>query len=192
MMKGSMIVCLFFLLGCLIGFGVHIQLDTHNLSMYILYVLMFQVGINIGSNENLKGMLAHFTPKMLIIPLGTIVGTLLFSALASLLLSQWSVFDCMAVGSGFAYYSLSSILITQFKEPSLGLQLATELGITRNQMSRIENGRANCTIQQLYIMSQIFEHSMDYIISGKRGRQENKITFAQREAIDKMLRAFDK
>ena len=43
-------------------------------------------------------MLAHFTPKMLIIPLGTIVGTLLFSALASLLLSQWSVFDCMAVG----------------------------------------------------------------------------------------------
>ena len=124
MMKGSMIVCLFFLLGCLIGFGAHIQLDTHNLSMYILYVLMFQV----GSNENLKGMLAHFTPKMLIIPLGTIVGTLLFSALASLLLSQWSVFDCMAVGSGFAYYSLSSILITQFKEPSLGLQLATELG----------------------------------------------------------------
>ena len=39
---------------------------------------------------------------------------------------QWSVFDCMAVGSGFAYYSLSSILITQFKEPSIGLQLATE------------------------------------------------------------------
>ena len=71
-------------------------------------------------------------------------------------------------------------------------ELATELGITRNQMSRIENGRANCTIQQLYIMSQIFEHSMDYIISGKKGRQENKITFAQREAIDKMLRAFDK
>ena len=32
----AMIVCLFFLLGCLIGFGVHIQLDTHNLSMYIL------------------------------------------------------------------------------------------------------------------------------------------------------------
>ena len=36
----------------------------------------------------------------------------------------------MAVGSGFAYYSLSSILITQFKEPSIGLQLATELGLS--------------------------------------------------------------
>ena len=65
---------------------------------------------------------------MLLVPMATIAGTLLFSALASLLLSQWSVFDCMAVGSGFAYYSLSSILITQFKEPSIGLQLATELG----------------------------------------------------------------
>ena len=56
------------------------------------------------------------------------MGTLLFSALASLLLSRWSVFDCMAVGSGFAYYSLSSILITQFKAPDIGMQLATELG----------------------------------------------------------------
>ena len=110
MMKGSMIVCLFFLLGCLIGFGVHIQLDTHNLSMYILYVLMFQVGINIGSNENLKGMLAHFTPKMLIIPLGTIVGTLLFSALASLLLSQWSVF-----ASGFIFFAVNIVSIGYFQ-----------------------------------------------------------------------------
>ena len=117
-MKGSMIVCLFFLLGCLIGFGAHMQFDTHNLSMYILYALMFQVGINIGSNEDLKGMLVHFTPKMLIVPLGTIIGTLLFSALASLLLSQWSVFDCMAVGSGFAYYSLSSVL-TLHRHPAI-------------------------------------------------------------------------
>ena len=65
---------------------------------------------------------------MLLIPLVPFTGTLLFSALASILLSQWSVFDCMAVGSGFAYYSLSSILITQFKEPTIGIQLATELG----------------------------------------------------------------
>ncbi len=96
--------------------------------MYILYALMFQVGISIGSNKNLKELVGALRWKMLIIPVGTVVGTLLFSALASLLLSRWSVFDCMAVGSGFAYYSLSSILITQFKTPSVGLQLATELG----------------------------------------------------------------
>ena len=42
--------------------------------------------------------------------------------------NKWSVFDCLAVGSGFAYYSLSSILITELKEPTLGAQLAAELG----------------------------------------------------------------
>ena len=73
-------------------------------------------------------MISQLRLKFLLIPLATISGTLAFSALASLLLSRWSIFDCMAVGSGFAYYSLSSVLITQFKEASIGLQLATELG----------------------------------------------------------------
>mgnify|MGYP003368337123 FL=1 len=127
-MKNSIIVFLFFCAGCLLGFSGEIKLDAHHISLYILYALMRQVGISIGSNKNLKQIVRQIRLKMLVIPLATIIGTLLFSALASLLLSRWSVFECMAVGSGFAYYSLSSILITQFKEPSIGLQLATELG----------------------------------------------------------------
>lgn len=127
-MKGSIVVLLFFCAGCVLGTLHIIPFDVHHLSMYILYALMLQVGLSIGSNKNLRDIVKSIRPKMLIIPMGTIVGTLLFSATASLLLSQWSVFDCMAVGSGFAYYSLSSILITQFKTPSIGLQLATELG----------------------------------------------------------------
>lgn len=127
-MKGSIVVLLFFCAGCVLGTLHIIPFDVHHLSMYILYALMLQVGLSIGSNKNLREIVRSIRPKMLIIPMGTIVGTLLFSATASLLLSQWSVFDCMAVGSGFAYYSLSSILITQFKTPSIGLQLATELG----------------------------------------------------------------
>ena len=114
-MKNSIIVFLFFCAGCLLGFSGEIKLDAHHISLYILYALMLQVGISIGSNKNLKQIVRQIRLKMLVIPLATIIGTLLFSALASLLLS-------------FAYYSLSSILITQFKEPSIGLQLATELG----------------------------------------------------------------
>ena len=127
-MKGSLIVVAFFCIGCVVGTFNDSQLEVHNLSMYVLYALMLQVGVSIGSNKNLEVLVKSLRFNMLLVPLATIVGTLLFSAFASLLLSQWSVFDCMAVGSGFAYYSLSSILITQFKEPSLGLQLATELG----------------------------------------------------------------
>lgn len=129
-MKGSLLVLVFFLIGCLLGIADMLPLDKlqGKLTLYILYALMLQVGISIGCSKNLKSIVSQLRPKFLLIPLATILGTLLFSALASLLLTWWSVFDCMAVGSGFAYYSLSSILITQFKEASLGLQLATELG----------------------------------------------------------------
>lgn len=89
---------------------------------------MLLVGISIGSDKKLKSILLSIRPKLLLIPLATMIGTLSFSAIAALLLSKWSIWDCLAVGSGFAYYSLSSILITQLKEPIVGVILATELG----------------------------------------------------------------
>ena len=101
---------------------------SEELTTYVLYLLMFQVGLSIGSDKKLKEILSSIRPKLLWVPLATIVGTLSAVACVSLLLPRWSLFDCMAIGSGFAYYSLSSILITQLKEPALGVQLATELG----------------------------------------------------------------
>lgn len=128
-MKGNLKVLVMFLAGCLAGlFLVSPDADLHDWSLAVLYVLMFQVGMGMGSHPTLRHQLRQWNWGMVLTPLATIVGTLTFSAAASLVLSQWSVFDCMAVGSGFAYYSLSSILITQFKEPTLGMQLATELG----------------------------------------------------------------
>ena len=51
-----------------------------------------------------------------------------FATAASLLLTSWNIYDCMAVGSGFAYYSLSSLLIVQLKEASAGIEIASQLG----------------------------------------------------------------
>lgn len=129
-MKGSLIVVGFFALGCLLGGSGFLPeaVIKNDITVYVLYLLMFQVGISIGSDKQLKEILSSIRPKLLWVPLATIAGTLSFSALVSLALTQWSVFDCMAVGSGFAYYSLSSILITELKEPTLGTQLAAELG----------------------------------------------------------------
>lgn len=127
-MKNSLFVCMMFCAGCMLGVMWKPDIDFHPFSMCVLYALMLQVGVSIGSHKDLKQLFAGLRPKMLFIPLATVVGTLAFSACASLLLRDWNAFDCMAVGSGFAYYSLSSVLITQFKTASLGLQLATELG----------------------------------------------------------------
>ena len=120
-MKGSLIVVGFFALGCLLGWSGWLPdaITENDITVYVLYLLMFQVGLSIGSDKKLKEILGRIRPKLLLVPFATIAGTLVFSALVSLLLTKWSVFDCLAVGSGFAYYSLSSILITQLKEPSL-------------------------------------------------------------------------
>lgn len=127
-MKSSLLVLAFFILGCTSGINFKLDIDPHTVSVVILYVLMLMVGISLGSNKEIAQLRQFMKPKVLLIPIATVTGTFVFSAFAALLLSQWSIFDCMAVGSGFAYYSLSSILITQLKEPSLGVQVATELG----------------------------------------------------------------
>ncbi len=170
-MKNNLIVLAIFGIGCLAGAGFQPEADMHNWSLCILYVLMLQVGIGIGSNRSLQQELKKLSPKMLLVPAATIIGTLAFSAAASLLLSQWSVFDCMAVGSGFAYYSLSSILITQFKEPSIGLQLATELGtiallsnIIREMMSLVGAPLIRKYFGQLAPISAAGVNSMDVLL----------------------------
>ena len=170
-MKNNLIVLAIFGIGCLAGAGFQPEADMHNWSLCILYALMLQVGIGIGSNRSLQQELKKLSPKMLLVPAATIIGTLTFSAAASLLLSQWSVFDCMAVGSGFAYYSLSSILITQFKEPSIGLQLATELGtiallsnIIREMMSLVGAPLIRKYFGQLAPISAAGVNSMDVLL----------------------------
>lgn len=127
-MKSSLIILAFFVLGCLSGLYFTADFDIHEASVSVLYILMLLLGINLGCNQDIKGFAKMINFKMLLVPVATVTGTFLFSAIAGFILSQWSVFDCMAVGSGFAYYSISSVLITQLKTPSIGMQLATELG----------------------------------------------------------------
>ena len=127
-MKSSLITLAFFLLGCVAGTHYIADFDVHEASICVLYVLMILIGINLGGNQNLKEFISQLSPKMLLVPLATVGGTVIFSAIGGFILSRWSAFDCMAVGSGFAYYSVSSILITQLKTASMGVQIATELG----------------------------------------------------------------
>ena len=127
-MKSSLVTLVFFLLGCLVGTSYIIDFDVHQLSLYVLYFLMLLLGMNLGGNQDFKDFSGILQFRVLLVPIATVTGTFLFSAVAGFILSRWSVFDCMAVGSGFACYSVSSILITQLKSPSLGVQLATELG----------------------------------------------------------------
>lgn len=121
-MKGSLIIVSFFVLGALCGLYELIPYDfsESKLSYFALCALMFSVGISIGNDPNTLKSFRSLNPRLIFLPLMTIVGTLLGCAFVSLFIGHRSAADCMAVGSGFGYYSLSSIFITEYKGPELG------------------------------------------------------------------------
>ena len=120
-MKGSLIILFFFCSGVLLArLGlIPTYLLEHDFTVYALWLLMLLVGISIGSDRRLGEILRTLRPRVLLLPLATTVGTFAGTALVSLFLT-YSVSECMAVGAGFAYYSLSSIFISQYKGPELG------------------------------------------------------------------------
>ncbi len=121
--EGYLLIVSFFIVGLLLGrFDLlPATLANNDFSIYALYILMFLVGISIGSDEKALRAIRSQNLKIFLVPLGTIVGTLLGSFLISFFMSNRSATDCLAVGSGFGYYSLSSIFITQYKGAELGV-----------------------------------------------------------------------
>ncbi|WP_312338444.1 lysine exporter LysO family protein [Sphingobacterium sp.] len=121
-MKGSLIILAFFAVGVLSGLWDIIPSDLlkDEWNTYVLYVLMFFVGITIGYDRELLLSLKKVNLNIVLVPLGTIVGTLFGTLVLSLFMKDWSASESMAVGSGFGYYSLSSIFITQYKGVTLG------------------------------------------------------------------------
>lgn len=121
-MKGSLIIVSFFVLGTLCGLShlIPIDLAETNISFYTLCALMFCVGVSIGHDPQTIRNFRSLNPRLVLLPIMTILGTLAGSGLASFLLTSRSITDCMAVGAGFGYYSLSSIFITEYKGPELG------------------------------------------------------------------------
>lgn len=117
-------------MGCMAGLCGIIpdEVSGSDLTTWILYVLMLQVGIGIGRDPQIIQVVKSIRPRLLLLPLATIAGGLAASFLISFAISRWSAAEVMAVGSGFGYYSLSSILITSLKEASIGAQAAAELG----------------------------------------------------------------
>ncbi len=121
-MKGSLIIVGFFVLGIVCGMYrlIPFHVADSDLTFYALGALMFSVGISVGNDPQTLHNFRTLNPRLAFLPLLTILGTLAGCAVVSLLLSHRSVSECLAVGSGFGYYSLSSIFITEYKGAELG------------------------------------------------------------------------
>lgn len=115
----TIIICL--LSGIAIGYFSGVPLN--GVSNYILtiglFILLFSVGTDIGSDKEIINNIKANGLKLFIIPSGTIIGTIMGSLVAGIVLNM-SLKESLAVGAGFGWYSLSGVLITQVYSVELG------------------------------------------------------------------------
>ncbi|OFX90142.1 MAG: hypothetical protein A2W99_17635 [Bacteroidetes bacterium GWF2_33_16] len=131
-MKGSLIILAFFVIGIIAGIYelLPLQLLQNDYSLYALYLLMFLVGIGIGSNKNALNLIKEVNLKILLVPFSVIIGTYIGVSAFFLIQDNLKISDLLAIGSGFGYYSLSSILISEIAGDTLGV-IALLSNITR-------------------------------------------------------------
>lgn len=129
-MKGSFIVVSFFVLGLIFGRSGTIPswLTKSGASFVALCGLLLFVGTSIGINPDMKKDIKSLHPRMILLPVATILGSWLGAMVAYMImncdvtnfLQHRSMTDCLAINSGFAYYSLSSIFITEYRGAEIG------------------------------------------------------------------------
>ena len=88
-------------------------------SSYMLLILLFSVGIDMGLNKEVFTRIRELGFKILLIPAGVIIGSL-FGGFLTSFLTNVSVREGLAISAGLGWYSLSGILITEAGNPVAG------------------------------------------------------------------------
>lgn len=122
-MKGSLIILSFFVAGLFLGLYEFLPqvLMENDYSEYALWVLMFLVGVGIGADRDSLKTLFKANFKILMVPASVVIGSLIGTAVMALFMPEMTLSNSMAVGAGFGYYSLSSIIITKEVGAALGV-----------------------------------------------------------------------
>lgn len=86
-----------------------------------LYALLFLVGVGVGARPQAWTLWRRGAWRLLLAPAAIVLGTWLGAAAVTLLDLGPTLREGLAVGSGFGYYSLSSVLIAQLHGETLGV-----------------------------------------------------------------------
>lgn len=93
------------------------QLVIH--SDWILYLLMFSVGISVGLHRGILQKIKEYHIKIFIIPFGVIVGSVVGGWITSLFLPIPTI-QGVAVASGMGWYSLTGVVLAEMYGASMG------------------------------------------------------------------------
>jgi len=107
---------LYFVLGALLSgimVGRYTSLNSGNLSALMLYLLIFIIGMDIGRSKGLREEIKKLGRISLLLPISTILGSLLGGGLASFLVGTPMKLG-LAISAGFGWYSLTGPLLAQY------------------------------------------------------------------------------
>ena len=116
----SIIIFICFSGGCLLGYWGASKHLPAKASFYALCLLLICVGLGIGQNNELRKSFRNIKRIYIILPFITIICTWVGALFTYLLFNERSLIDWITVSSGFGYYSLSSMLITETRNIELG------------------------------------------------------------------------
>ena len=86
---------------------------------WILYALMFSVGISIGMQRGMASKIREYHFKIFIIPIGVIIGSFIGGVLCAMFFDM-PIGHGAAVASGMGWYSLAGATISQMGGAELG------------------------------------------------------------------------
>ena len=114
----SLAIFVILVLGILAGIympvGISAVLDQA--SSMMLLILLFSVGIELGLNRQVFAQVRKLGFRILLIPLGVILGSLFGGAIGAII-THMQLKEGLAIVSGLGWYSLSGILLTNAGNP---------------------------------------------------------------------------
>jgi uncharacterized membrane protein YbjE (DUF340 family) len=122
-MKTNILIVLFFAAGvCLGRFTLFARMIPLPGSItFVLLALIFLVGVGVGANVRVWHVLKEMHLRILLVPLTVVAGTTAGVAAVAVFIREIPLIQSLAIGWGFGYYSLSSVIITRIWGDMLGM-----------------------------------------------------------------------
>lgn len=89
------------------------------LADYLLYILMFSVGISVGMNETIFQKIRQYNLSILLIPIGVIIGSVFGGFICGIIFDMRLV-DSLSIGSAMGWYSLSGVMLEALSSAQIG------------------------------------------------------------------------
>jgi uncharacterized membrane protein YbjE (DUF340 family) len=113
-MKNSLYILIAFVLGLMLGklFGEFSFITYSKLTEYILMLLLFLVGADLGSDKSLLTKLRSTAWQSAVFPFVPLLGTYLGCAIYLIIFPKQPTREVLAIGSGLGFYSLTGAMVT--------------------------------------------------------------------------------